>query len=94
MRGLILLGALAFGACGANTTYAPEEEEAFVTSCVQSGGAAAMCACTWDRIEAEIPRADYVAFERDLQDGRPNSMRDRLIAMGEECLAQAPGKLD
>lgn len=61
----VLLACL--GACGAPpvpATYSPEYEQNFMVACESQSSIEGLCACTWDRIEAEVPRADFDALER------------------------------
>lgn len=67
MRFVLLLGvALALAACGRRETagYPPGVEMNFMRACEAQNGIPGMCACIWDKIEAEIPADDFVALER------------------------------
>jgi len=66
--GLITLGLL-LAACTpapapAPATYTADFERNFVTRCEAEGSSAALCNCTWERIEAEVAPEDFTALER------------------------------
>lgn len=90
MRSLLgLCAILALSACGpAQTAFPPGVEQNFMLSCGRSGGAAALCACTWDKIEAEISPSDFIALERLPGPERENHAITRQIAdMAAACYA-------
>jgi hypothetical protein len=65
MRLLIGLAFIALGACTPRpATYPPDYERNFVTACEAQGSTNALCACVWDRIEADISPGDFAALER------------------------------
>lgn len=63
---IFALMALWLAACGQQpppAAYPPHYELNFMQAC-QAREAAALCRCVWDRIAAEVPRADFDALER------------------------------
>jgi hypothetical protein len=36
----------------------------FMNSCQAQGSSAELCACVWDRVEADVPANDFAALER------------------------------
>jgi hypothetical protein len=65
MRITILAVAVALGACGkVDDSYPHGHELNFTRACEAQGAPATLCACVWDKIEAEIPRRDFEALER------------------------------
>lgn len=62
----ILLGCVVLAAaCGRSAAgYPPEYELNFMQACEARSTVPGMCACTWDKIEAEVPPADFIALER------------------------------
>lgn len=65
MRIAILAVVVALGACGkADGAYPPAYELNFTRACEAQGAPADLCACAWGKIEAEIPRRDFEAWER------------------------------
>lgn len=66
MRLGALVLVLALAACTPQpATYGPDVERNFMTACVAQGASsAALCSCTWDKIEAGIPPGDFTALER------------------------------
>jgi len=68
MRLLAALSISALAACTpppapAPVTYTADFERNFVARCEAEGASAALCNCTWDRIETEIPPGDFTALE-------------------------------
>ena len=69
MRNGLIAFALALAACTpapapAPATYTADFERNFVTRCEAEGSSAALCSCTWERIEAEVAPEDFTALER------------------------------
>jgi hypothetical protein len=63
---LILLGCvLLAAACGRPATGYPAAYELnFMQACEARSTVPGLCACTWDKIEAEVAPADFAALER------------------------------
>jgi len=65
---LALPALLALAACGPSPvqeTYAPGNRHNFMEACTaQPTGSESLCSCVWDRIEANVAYADFVAFDR------------------------------
>lgn len=56
---------LALAACNPQpAAYTPDVERNFVTACEAQGSSSELCACAWERIEAEISPGDLAALER------------------------------
>lgn len=65
MRLLATISLLALAACTQQpAAYTPDVERNFLVSCEAQGASAALCSCTWDRIEADISPSDFAALER------------------------------
>jgi hypothetical protein len=65
MRLHVLVSLLAMAACTQQpATYAPDVERNFMVACEAQGSSNALCSCTWDKIEAEVPPGDFAALER------------------------------
>ena len=67
MRALVFaltVAGLAGGGPQQPQTYTADYERNFMTSCEAQGSSSALCACSWDRIEAEIKPADFTALEQ------------------------------
>lgn len=57
--------AVALGGCGRPATGYPASYELnFMQACEARSTVPGLCACTWARIEAEVPPADFTALER------------------------------
>jgi hypothetical protein len=65
MRLLAFVTLLVLSACNPQpASYPPDYERNFMTACEAQGSSNALCACVWDRIEADIPPGDFAALER------------------------------
>lgn len=65
MKRAVFIAMLTLASCGkASQGYPPDYEFNFTRACAAQGAGDAYCACTWDKIEANIPAADFAAFER------------------------------
>ncbi len=66
MRAWLVLGvALLAAACSPPArTYGPEVEVNFMRACEDRSEVTGLCACIWERIEAEVSPNDFVALER------------------------------
>lgn len=65
-RNAVVVAALAFvTACGQqDAAYPPQIEMNFRNACEASSQIEGLCACVWERIEAEVPARDLMALER------------------------------
>lgn len=64
MRVAMALAALVLAGCGqAAREYPADFEFNFMRACQAQGAAAALCTCAWDRIEANVPPAEFSALE-------------------------------
>jgi hypothetical protein len=65
MRSLVIAVLFAAAACtpAPSRAYAPAVEENFMRACEAASTVPGLCACTWARIEAEVPPADFAALE-------------------------------
>lgn len=65
MRWIVVFAPLLIAACTPQpATYTPDFERNFVSACEAQGASQALCSCTWDRIETDVPPADFMALER------------------------------
>jgi hypothetical protein len=66
MRLLLALAAAALAACSppAPARYPPQYETAFMRGCEGQNPAPGVCACIWDRIEAEVTPDAFAALDR------------------------------
>ncbi|MBL8531786.1 MAG: hypothetical protein JNK94_08630 [Hyphomonadaceae bacterium] len=65
MHRALFAAALLLAACGQNQTgYPPEIAYNFTQACEAQRPAAGVCGCIWERIEANVPRAEFEALER------------------------------
>lgn len=83
----LTLAALTLGACGASA-YPEQYGFNFRSACERNGGQPAYCACVWDKVEAEIPVTDFVAYDEAARAGAHHPVADRLTAFSRTC--QAP----
>lgn len=83
---LSLCALLTLAACGQNArTYPPGYEANFTRSCVGAGSTAAMCACMWARIEAEIPVRDFEAADAAIRAGQDHPVKAKLVEIATSC---------
>lgn len=72
--------AIALAACGeADVGYPPAYELNFMRACEAQNPNAGVCACTWARIETNLPRRDLDALERLSAAARARSPLQRQI---------------
>ena len=85
-----LLLFISLAACGnAATGYPPQYELNFIRSCEAQNPPAGVCQCTWDKIEAQIPRSEFDAFERMPAAQRSSSpIQQRLQSFALECIGK------
>lgn len=84
---------LALAACGRSeqAAYPPQIEMNFRNACEAQSPPAGFCACVWRRIEAEVPAADFAAFERlpmNEREGHP--FTDQLREYAQSCQPEEP----
>lgn len=96
MRLAILIAAVALSACGQREdakAYPPGYEIQFMQGCESQSDSRALCACIWDKIEAEVPAADFAALDR-----MPGPQREAHPLMTQinnysfACAAQLPAE--
>ncbi|MBY0565343.1 MAG: hypothetical protein K2P58_14330 [Hyphomonadaceae bacterium] len=65
MRTVVMISLLALAACApaAPTAYTPVVEQNFMRACEAQSTVPGLCACTWERIEAGVAPADFMALE-------------------------------
>lgn len=65
MRLVVALAVLALAACSPPTSsgYPPDIEMNFMRACEAQSTVPGLCACTWDKIKAEVPVSDFQALE-------------------------------
>ncbi len=93
MRALMALAVLALAACGpqADPGYTPEYSFGFTQSCTASSGSHELCACIWDKIEANVSRADFDALERMTPAEREaHPLNAQIQGYAVECAANLP----
>lgn len=65
MRLTLALAVFVLAGCGqAAREYPADFEFNFMNACQAQGAAAALCTCAWDRIEANVPPAEFSALEQ------------------------------
>lgn len=86
---LVLAAVAALAACSPPArTFAPASEQEFMQACEQGSPAPGLCACTWEKITAEVDPNDFAALER-----LPGPQRDahpimtQILGMRQACLA-------
>lgn len=88
---------LALAACGQPeaTTYPPQYELNFMRSCQAQGAPIGFCSCSWEKIEREIPPADFAAFERlPASEQETHPLRAKIQAYAGECRSEPVGPPD
>lgn len=93
-RTLFAIAALAaLAACGQpqqEEGYPPHYEYGFMRACEAQGPASGVCACTWDRIEAEIPRGEFDRFERlSAREREADPLKGQFEGFSLACAANA-----
>lgn len=80
-------------ACGIPSAgYPPQYELNFIRACEAQNPPTGVCQCTWDKIEAQIPRSEFDAFERMSASQRPSSpTQQRLTTFALECVGKPTG---
>jgi hypothetical protein len=64
LKRVLIAALITLAACGSPPAqYTPEYEHNFMRAC-QLNAPTALCACVWTKIAAEIPVAEFEAFER------------------------------
>lgn len=66
MRLAVSLALLVLAACSPPAPpqgYSPDVEINFMRACESRSQTPGLCACVWDKIEAEVPPADFTALE-------------------------------
>jgi len=89
---LALAVTLTLAACGqrAAATYPPEAEFNFRNACQAQGAPSAFCGCVWARVVAEVPAADFIAYERVPFDEKPNHpLTAQIATYAQACRAEA-----
>lgn len=90
---LALAMALTLAACSQprdQAAYPPEAEFNFRNACQAQGASSAFCGCVWARVAAEVPAADFIAYERVPFDEKPNHpMTAQIGAYAQACRAEA-----
>jgi hypothetical protein len=88
----MLIGALALlAACTppAEQGYPPAYELNFMRGCEAQGAPREVCACSWARVAAEVPRADLDGLERLPAAQRPDSpVQKQIEGFALQCIAE------
>ena len=93
MRALMALVVLALAACGpqAEPGYTPEYSFGFTQSCTARSGSHELCTCIWEKIEANVSRADFDALERMTPAEREvHPLNAQIQGYAVECAANLP----
>lgn len=90
MRIVLFAAILALSACSPpQQGYPPAYELNFMRGCEAQGAPRAVCACSWARVEAEVPRADLDRLERAPASQRPNDpVQKQLEGFALQCAAE------
>ncbi len=89
---VIAASCLALAACGrAERGYTPEHQRNFTLGCAAgSAEAEALCACIWEKIEAEVPRPDFESLDHAPRAERAaHPVAQRISAFAAQCRAGA-----
>jgi len=91
---LALTALVALSACGQpqqqEEGYPPHYEYGFMRACEAQGPAPGVCACTWDRIEAEVPRSEFDRFERlSARERAADPLTSQFEEFGRTCATSA-----
>lgn len=96
-RKVFAVAALTFlAACGQQgADYPPQVELNFRNACEASSQIEGLCACVWERIEAEVPASDLMALERlPINERQAHPLTSQIetysYACAEELGATAP----
>lgn len=89
---MILVGALAACGCGSpEPGYPPGYELNFMRACEAQGALAEFCACTWDKIEADVAPGDFAALELvPAGERQAHPLQLQIERYAEACRAPAP----
>lgn len=91
MRTLVTTPLLALAACAppAQTAYTPAIEQNFMRACEAQSVIPGVCACTWERIEAGVPAADFAALEQlSAAERAEHPLTERIESYAMACGAQ------
>lgn len=97
MRVVLFMALAALAACERQDAraYPPQYELNFMRACEAQGPVEGLCACTWEKIEREIPPDQFAAFERlPANEQATHPLRDQIERDALECRQQseaAPG---
>lgn len=75
----------------ARATYSSDVEGNFVAECQSQGSSAALCRCTWDKIESEVRAADFYELERWPDAPAAHRARVQINGYLEACRASVEG---
>jgi hypothetical protein len=89
-RLIVALFALAGASCSQpEAGYPPAYELNFMRGCEAQGAPRAVCACSWARIAADVPRADLDGLERLPAAQRPESpVQQQIEGFALQCMAE------
>jgi hypothetical protein len=79
--------ACALAACGRAGAYPASYKTNFLQSCQVAGSSESHCTCIWDRIEKEVPRAEFDALEQAMSHGASTPLKDRIGQFALQCPA-------
>jgi hypothetical protein len=98
MRLVLALAVFALAACSPRSgEYPPGIEMNFMRACEAQSTVPGLCACTWDKIEAEVPATDFQALEllpgpERLDHPLTAQINGYALACGEQLTQQPPGE--
>lgn len=87
MRRALVAAVLLLAACGPANRYPDAYKLNFMQSCQLNGSSEAHCTCIWNRVEAEIPVADFEAADAALRAGASHPIAAQISAFDAACRA-------
>jgi len=96
MRAILLVAVVGVAACGQQSNaYPPQYELNFMQACRAQGAPVEFCACSWEKIERQVPAQDFAAFEllsESEQSAHP--LNEEIRRFADECRAEAADAAD
>lgn len=88
---LVAVFILLLAACGQRDrmAYPPEAELNFNRACEAAGSPQGFCPCVWRRIQAEVPAADFIAYERlPINERAAHPLTEQITNYSLACAAE------
>jgi hypothetical protein len=88
---LLIAAALLLSGCAPPTEqgYPPAYEINFMRGCEAQGAPREVCACSWTRVAAEVPRAELDRLERAPAAARPDDpVQKQLEGFARQCATE------